>query len=141
MSGNKLLTGNCHCGNLTIELKLTSAAASYEPRACDCDFCRKHGALYVSDPKVSLKIFTGQAATVSRYRQGAGLAEMIFCPICGVLAGVCYEDDTGLYGAANARIFSVKFGTEVAVSPKQLEPAEKTERWKRLWFKDVSMME
>ncbi len=43
--------GGCDCGNLSVELELSEPSNSYRPRACDCSFCRKHVAAYVSDPK------------------------------------------------------------------------------------------
>src|SRR5437762_851279 len=64
------LKGGCHCGNISIEMTLTQTAASYIPRACDCDFCRKHSAAYVSDPKGSLSIKVKDNDALGAYRQG-----------------------------------------------------------------------
>src|SRR5690348_18095264 len=60
---------------------------SYHPRACDCDFCRKNAAAYVSDPQGSLGIRVQDARCLGNYRQGSGVAECIFCAKCGVLIG------------------------------------------------------
>ena len=40
------LSGACHCGALRLQLTLPGDPADYAPRACDCDFCRKHGAAF-----------------------------------------------------------------------------------------------
>ncbi len=55
------LSGACHCGALRLQLTLPGDPADYAPRACDCDFCRKHGAAFVSHPTGALRIEAGQA--------------------------------------------------------------------------------
>ena len=50
------LSGGCHCGNLRLQVELTRIPGEYSPRACDCDFCCKHGAAWLSDPQGSLRI-------------------------------------------------------------------------------------
>ena len=35
---------SCHCGNISVELRFSKELSAYVPRACDCDFCIKHGA-------------------------------------------------------------------------------------------------
>ena len=71
------LTGGCHCGNIAVSVELTRAPDAYHPRACDCDFCRKHGASWVSDPQGSLRIRIREESDVNRYTQGAGIAGML----------------------------------------------------------------
>jgi hypothetical protein len=77
--------GGCHCGNITLEMELTAEAGSYHPRACDCDFCRKHAASYVPDPRGKLEISVRGEANLIKYRQGSGIADCLICRICGVL--------------------------------------------------------
>ena len=69
------VSGGCHCGNIGVELQLTRAPDSYSPRACGCDFCRKHGAAYVSDPDGALHMRIADPAQAGRYRQGSGQAD------------------------------------------------------------------
>ena len=52
---------------------MTRPPEAYNPRACDCDFCSKHGAAYVSDPKGALRIRLKEEGQTSRYRQGLSL--------------------------------------------------------------------
>lgn len=131
------IQGKCHCGKVSVRVRLTDEPETYAPRACDCDFCTRHGARYLSDPKGSLEFEVADESGLSRYRQGAELADMLFCSNCGILVGACYEDDSGLFGVVNARLFPQLFGEETVVSPKQLGPEEKTERWKKIWFGDM----
>src|SRR5690348_8502903 len=128
--------GGCHCGNVTLELGSTRPAGEIEPRACDCTFCRKHGAAYVSDPQGELTLAVRAHDELGRYRHGSEAAEFLLCRRCGVLVGVIHRDASRTYGAVNARVVEGHegFGPEQVVSPRKLDPAEKQARWKALWF-------
>jgi hypothetical protein len=132
------LNGGCHCGNIRVDLELALPADTYSPRACGCDFCRKHNAAYVSDPRGSLAIRVRDEQLKGTYRQGSAQAEFIYCKNCGVLVGVLYADDRRLYAAVNAKAVSggKPFGPEQPVSPKALTADEKVKRWQALWFPD-----
>jgi hypothetical protein len=43
--------GSCHCGNVRWILQSSFAFSDLPMRACQCSFCRKHGAVSTSDPK------------------------------------------------------------------------------------------
>jgi hypothetical protein len=134
------LRGGCHCGNIRVELALARAAATYNPRACDCDFCRKHGAAYLSDPQGSLLIEIRDARDSTRYAQGSGQAELLLCRVCGVLVAPLYRDAGRLYAAVNANVVEGGgFGAQRPVSPQTLGASDKVRRWKDLWFSDVTL--
>lgn len=135
------LNGGCHCGNIQLELRLVHAPATYNPRACDCDFCRRHAAAYVSDPRGSLAIRLRDQHLSGRYRQGNGLAEFLLCMRCGVLVAALYRNGAHLYASANARAVGGGgvFGAPQPVSPKTLAADEKQRRWQAVWFADVSL--
>lgn len=133
------LKGSCHCGNIQIRMALTRAPAEYKPRACDCEFCRKHGASYVSDPAGSLVVNVDKAASLRKYRQGSNTADMLICGNCGVLIGGAYQTEGRTFAAINTRIVDdgAVFGESQSASPKILSADEKISRWKKLWFADV----
>ncbi|MBD5804112.1 hypothetical protein AZOA_35550 [Azoarcus sp. Aa7] len=135
------LRGGCHCGAIRVELELTRAPADYTPRACDCSFCRKHGAAYLSDPAGRLHIAVRDQAALGRYRQGNALAEFLFCKTCGVLVGVAYAEGGCLYATVNSRVIEGDpgFPNATAVSPQTLGADEKVARWKAVWFADVTL--
>lgn len=137
-----LLSGGCHCGNIQLELTLTAAPASYHPRVCDCDFCCKHGAAYISDARGSLRIHIQDPQRSGTYRQGNELAEMLLCVRCGVLIGALYRGEGRVYAAVNARSIqgAVSFGSDQPVSPKKLAGNDKVARWKQLWFSSVTLV-
>jgi hypothetical protein len=133
------LKGGCHCGNIYVEVVLPRAPSTYNPRACDCDFCRKHGASYISDPQGSVRIQVKDPQQLGKYRQGSGIAECLICRNCGVLVGVVYEAGGRLYAGINSKVIdgTPGFAAEVPVSPKYLSDDKKVVRWKDLWFADV----
>ncbi|NQD38450.1 aldehyde-activating protein [Permianibacter sp. IMCC34836] len=131
-------TGGCYCGNLHFTMQLANGASSYQPRACDCDFCCKHGAAWLSDPAGSLYITVEDSTQLRRFRQGSEQAEFLLCGQCGVLIGVCYQQAGQRFAAVNVRaVASSSFAAVVPASPKQLSASEKTARWLRLWFPNV----
>jgi hypothetical protein len=136
------LEGGCHCGNIALQLELPHAPPTYRPRACDCDFCRKHGAAWVSDRQGALVIRLRSADCAGIYRQGSGVAEMLYCRDCAVLVAALYREADKLYGVANARSIAAGacFGAEQPVSPRTLAAAEKVTRWHALWFADVRIV-
>lgn len=134
------LRGGCHCGAIRVELELTREPATYTPRACDCDYCRKHSAAYVSDPGGRLHIEVRDQAALGRYRQGSALAEFLFCKNCGVLVGVAYAESGHTWATINRLAFEAtrEFGAATPVSPRTLSAVDKVARWKAAWFSDVS---
>jgi hypothetical protein len=134
------LGGGCHCGNIRVELELTRSAGTYNPRACDCDFCRKHRAAYVSDPQGSLLIQIRDERDCGRYAQGSGQAELLVCRHCGVLIAPLYREAGRVYAAVNVNVLEgVAFGAQQTASPKALAAADKVKRWKDLWFSNVTL--
>jgi hypothetical protein len=133
------VSGGCHCGSILVQLRLLQAPMTYSPRACDCDFCRKHGAAYVSDPEGSLDIRIKAEGDGRTYRQGSGLAELLFCGNCGVLIGALYRDEGRVYATVNVKVVDgpTAFGAEQPVSPKNLAGTDKVKRWQDLWFANV----
>jgi hypothetical protein len=135
------LNGRCHCGNLSLALGLPKPLPHYHPRACDCAFCRKHGARYLADPAGSLRIRVRDAAELVIYHQGSGIAECLICGRCGVLVAITYRDGDRLYAVANASVLddAETLGDSLPVSPRTLSADEKIARWKQLWFSDVRL--
>jgi hypothetical protein len=133
------LAGGCHCGGVAVEVELSAPPASYTLRACDCDFCQKHGARYLSDPRGSLLLRLRNETCLGRYRQGSNTAEMLLCRNCGVLIGAVYRDEQRLRGVVNANILAAPagFAAPQPVSPRQLTAEQKIQRWREIWFAEV----
>lgn len=133
------VSGGCHCNNIQYEIETVEEFDSYKPRACDCEFCSKHSASYISDPKGNLKITVRNEKDLKRYKVGSGIADFLICKECGVFVGVCYEEEDSIYASINSKtIEAIEFGSEVVISPKKLSDTSKVERWKDIWFSNVS---
>ncbi len=135
------LRGGCHCGNISVQLRLTGTPEGYRPRSCDCDYCRKQGASYLSDPKGTLLIQIRSAHNTLAYRQGSAAAKFLLCSTCGVLVAVLYQDNCSVHAAVNVRALdpAIRFGPELPVSPQTLSVAEKLRRWREIWFSSVTI--
>lgn len=144
MSMNEAMTlrGSCHCGGLRLEFATGQDPVNIVPRACDCSFCQKHGAAYISDPAGRLSISENDSGALREYRQGSNTARFLVCGHCGVLVAVVFEHDSRLYGAANARCLEGEtgFSTPMPASPQTLSPEQKVSRWLQVWVPDVVLM-
>ena len=92
--------GQCHCGAIRFAFETQKPLA---PRACQCGFCRKHGARNVTDPEGSAVIALGGEAI--RYRFGSETTDFLICGRCGVYVGAAAELDGRLYVTLNLNAF------------------------------------
>ncbi|TLY49012.1 MAG: aldehyde-activating protein [Gammaproteobacteria bacterium] len=140
MTSATTLHGSCHCGQLNLQFSTAQDPASLVPRACDCSFCRKHGAAYISDPAGRLSIHA-RGGALRHYQQGSNNADFLVCGCCGVLVAVVFEHLSRLYGAVNAGCLDGKarLAEAVPASPQMLSADDKISRWIRLWVPDVEL--
>ena len=95
--------GTCHCGAVGFEYRTAREAEEWPIRACQCSFCRAHGALSTSDSAGKLKFFERSSATLSRYRFGLKTADFLVCRNCGVYIGAIMKSLGGNFGIINVR--------------------------------------
>jgi hypothetical protein len=91
----------CHCGTLTARYRTVLKPSLWPVRACQCSFCRSHGALMTSDPAGSLRFGSDNPQQVSYYCFGARTAQFLTCRKCGVYVGVMMQTDKGRFGVLN----------------------------------------
>lgn len=133
---------SCHCGNISVQATFTNMLSEYTPRACDCDFCIKNGAAYISDSKGKLNIFIKNSDETTFYKQGAHLVELLICKKCGVMVSVTYTDKGEVYAGLNSKTLDNRnlLAPSQAASPKLLSSEEKIKRWKEIWFPSVTIV-
>lgn len=136
-----MIQGGCHCGNISYIAKFQNEPSSYTPRVCDCKLCSSHGATYAADNNGILSIKIKNKNDVSKYKQGSRIAEFLICKICGVMIGVCYEENDSTYGAINIRSAHDyrAFGKSHPTHLTQLTDEDRIKRWKKLWFSNVKI--
>lgn len=91
----------CHCGALTARYRTAIEPSAWSLRACQCSFCRSHGALTTSDPAGVLEFRSSDPEQVQRYRFGGRTADFLICRQCGVYIGVQMASDQGRFGVLN----------------------------------------
>jgi hypothetical protein len=94
--------GGCHCGALRYRLETALPLAQLPLRACQCSFCRHHGALSTSDPQGRARLEFREPEQLIRYRFGLKTADFLICARCGVYVGATIEDDGRAWVILNA---------------------------------------
>ena len=84
------LIGGCHCGAIRVILEPARPPGELAYRACQCGFCRRHGAATTSDPASLLHIEAAPAA-VNHYRFGRRAVDVLLCAECGVYVASSIE--------------------------------------------------
>ena len=127
------LAGHCHCG--AIRVILQSPAAELPLRACQCGFCRRHGAETTSDPQGRLHIEAAPGA-VNRYRFGQKRSDFLLCAECSAYVAATTETDLGLLAVLNIRGVALPGFEGRAAGPMTYDdetPEERLARRKARW--------
>jgi hypothetical protein len=104
MTHTRTYSGSCHCGEIGFSYRTDQPPGEWSIRACQCAFCRAHGALSTSDSAGQIE-FRGGAA-LNRYRFGQRTADFLVCRECGVYVGAVMETPRGRYGIVNVNAIS-----------------------------------
>jgi hypothetical protein len=94
-----VLKGRCHCGAVETTFRPDKAVSAIDIRACQCSFCRRHGAATASDPFGAVTIRSG--GRLIRYRFGAGTTDFLICGGCGVYIAALLETESRLLATIN----------------------------------------
>jgi len=129
------LEGTCHCGNIAIVLETEQDPRELPLRACDCSFCRRHGARTTSDPAGRARVGIQDGSLVSRYAFGLRTAEMVVCARCGVYCAAMMREGDKVWAVLNANVFrDPAFDRPPqSVSYEGETPERRIARRKRLW--------
>jgi hypothetical protein len=88
-------TGQCHCGAVRFEARLSDGFNSI--RRCTCSYCRMRGAVVVMAGTGGIKILQGEDALTS-YRFNTRTAQHFFCSHCGIYTHHQRRSDQSQYG-------------------------------------------
>lgn len=129
-------TGGCHCGAIGFRLRTALPPAEWSIRACQCEFCRAHDALSMSDPKGELEFFAAREASLQRYRFALKTADFLLCRECGVYVGAMIEHDAGQFGIINTHALRPRRADLGTVAPIRYDTEDtrsrvdrRIERW------------
>lgn len=127
-------SASCRCGKIKVTLVISQPIENFQPRQCDCDFCRSHNLIFISEPEGHLSLVA--QTDVIQLKQGSEQAKFWQCTSCQQIVAVSCEIAGNLKGTVNANLFaqSHKLKTPVVVSPKLLSLEQKRDRWAKAWL-------
>ena len=128
--------GGCHCGNLRYALDSLLSLDALPLRACQCSFCRLHGARSTSDPKGRLHFEVRDPAKLRRYRFGLKTADFLICTTCGIYVGAVMTDGGAHWAILNANTLDEAAALTQAAAPMDYEGedvAARLARRKQRW--------
>jgi len=135
-----LINGRCHCGNISFSLTWEPEPAQIPARACGCSFCVKHGGVWTSNPRGSLKVVVQDPATVSKYAFGTKTADFHVCARCGIVPVVTSRIDGRVYAVVSVNAFEGVDPSRLKRSPANFDGEgtdSRLERRKRNWIPQV----
>lgn len=95
--------GACHCGDVTMHYTTSFSEHDLPLRACQCRFCRTHGARTTSDPRGRLVIVARDDA-LHRYQFGLRTATFLSCARCACYVGATIGEGADMRGTLNANL-------------------------------------
>lgn len=96
--------GACHCGAIEYAWETARSPRAWSVRACQCAFCRGHGALVSSDPAGVVRFTYVQPDRLRRYRFGLRTADFLLCRECGMYAGAVMLAGSGAVAVVNINL-------------------------------------
>jgi hypothetical protein len=94
------LAGHCHCGAIHVILEPGVPTGDLPLRACQCGFCRRHGAATTSHPRSRLHI-EAAPGSLNRYQFGRRAVDALLCEECGVYVASTIEADGARFATLN----------------------------------------
>lgn len=127
--------GSCHCGAARFSFSASRQPARWPIRACQCSFCRAHGARTTSDAQGSVAFDLAEPAALQRYRFGTRSADFLICGRCGVYLAAVITTADGQFATLNVNAIRDSLPLQEAVpvsyegeSVEQRE-ARRAQRW------------
>jgi hypothetical protein len=129
------LTGQCHCGALAVEFETEVPPEATQVRACQCGFCRAHGALSATDPAGLLTFRARDPSVLARERFGLKVADFLLCARCGTYLGAIMQDGEGSLGVLNICALEARdrFGPPVSMRYDGETPEMRLKRRRERW--------
>lgn len=122
--------GSCHCGGIDFMYHTAEPPGEWSIRACQCSFCRAHGALSTSDPDGRID-FHGPVSALNRYRFGQHTADFLLCRECGVYIGAVMETSNGSFGIINVNSLRPQLASFTATQPMDYGSESQEQRMAR----------
>lgn len=128
--------GECHCGAIGYEYRTEMVPERWPIRACQCAFCRRHGARTTSDRAGRVDFNVREAAYLRRYRFGLRTADFLLCGRCGTYLGATIVTAAGSFALINVNLlkpYLEGLGNAVPMSYDSETAEERTRRRSQRW--------
>ena len=109
--------GDCHCGNLSYVFEASAGLDVLGLRACQCSFCRAHGARNTSDPNGAMRVAVRDKAKLHCYRFGLKTADFLLCRECGCYIGALLSEGGRSWFTVNANTFRERPPADFPILP------------------------
>jgi hypothetical protein len=139
-----LITAKCHCGNISFSLTWEPDPLAIPARACTCSFCSKHGGVWTSNPRGTLRVAVEAPGLVSEYSFGTRQACFHTCARCGVVPVVTARIDGKLYAVVSVNAFDNVDRSLIRPESTNFDGEDnqaRRARWKRNWIANVEWIE
>ena len=139
-----LINGKCHCGNISFSLAWEPDPIQIQARACSCSFCAKHGGVWTSNPRGTLRVAVKGPTLVSKYTFGTGNASFHTCTRCGVVPVVTSRIEGRLYAVVSVNAFEGIDPARIRRESTDFDGEDsgaRLARWKRNWIANVEYVE
>lgn len=93
--------GGCHCGAIAYTYVTALPVRRWPVRACQCGFCRGHGARHTSDPLGELQFRFERPEFLRRYRFALRTADFLICKECGTYVAAVLLSGRGAQAVVN----------------------------------------
>lgn len=113
-----LHSGQCHCGNMKASFETQKTSHELGIRTCQCDFCRRVGAINISDPDGEV-VIDAKADDVIRYRFALRTADFLICKHCGVYIAAVTGEGADIRSTINVAGLRMKEFLTVEEAPMQ----------------------
>jgi hypothetical protein len=101
IGASHVFEGGCHCGAIGFTFRTSQPPEQWNVRACQCSFCRGHGARTISDPNGSVTFRIADPSKPVRYRFGTRSSDFLICGNCGVYVAALITSSKGQFATLN----------------------------------------
>lgn len=131
MTAPRAYEGKCHCGAIGFVFRTALEPPQWSIRACQCTFCRLHGALSASDPLGSLAFEEQVPGSLQRYQFGRRTADFWVCRTCGGYIGATMQSGSQRFGIINVHALHPLLAELPQPTPMHYESESNAERLAR----------
>ena len=127
--------GRCHCGAIGFELRSARAPDQWTVRACQCSFCRAHGARTTSDTEASVRCIVQDEFRLNRYRFASKSTDSYVCRNCGAYVASVIDSPRDRLATLNVNVIFPVVDVPAAahITYDGETPVQKRARREQLW--------